>query len=227
MADDILRRIERIFSLLGFIALVGIALLLANMLGLIPQAGGSTSSGAETPTGKRVALVSGHAGYDSGAVCEDATGEVTLAEVDIVAAITQATADRLQRYGYEAIVLEEYDPRLDGLQADVLLSLHADSCVPASGYKAAYYVRSLTPMAGDRILECIDIHYAATTNLAKDPNTVTVDMTEYHAFRKIDQQTPAVILELGFMGGDRELLTARQQEVAGGVADSLICFLEQ
>lgn len=221
---------------MGFIALVGILLLFANMLGFTPSPRGSARSGgaaapAETPTevriDKLVALVSGHAGHDSGAVCQNAEGVVTLTEAEVVAAVAEETANRLRRAGYDALVLEEYDTRLDGLEAAVLLSLHADSCVPISGYKAAYYVRSQTPVSGDRILECIDQKYAAITGLDKDPDTITIDMTEYHAFRKIDSHTPAVILELGFLGGDRELLTERSGLVAAAVTESLICFLEQ
>ncbi len=101
--------------------------------------------------------------------------------------------------------------------------LHADSCIPASGYKAAYYERSRIPSTGDRILGCIDRHYAATTGLAHDPDTVTVDMTAYHAFRKIDPSTPAAILELGFLGGDQELLTRNDPEIAARAASPPTC----
>jgi N-acetylmuramoyl-L-alanine amidase len=227
MVDDISHKIEQLVSFLGFVAFIVILLLIANMLGFLPTSSGFGSTFADDETGPRVALVSGHAGFDSGAVCETEAGEVILREVDVVSQITEAAADRLGNLGFDTLVLEEYDPRLDGLQADVLLSLHADSCISASGYKAAYHVDSPTPMAGDRILECIDIYYADETGLTKDPHTVTVDMTEYHAFRKIDAATPAVILELGFMGGDRTLLTERQEDVAAGIANSLRCFLEQ
>jgi len=50
-------------------------------------------------------------------------------------------------------------------------------------------------------------------------------MTAHHAFRKLDPQTPAAILELGFLGGDQELLTERPEVVAQGVVASLRCFL--
>ena len=35
------------------------------------------------------------------------------------------------------LILDEYDTRLAGLKVDVLVSLHADSCVQASGNKVA------------------------------------------------------------------------------------------
>jgi N-acetylmuramoyl-L-alanine amidase len=227
MVDDILRRIERLFSILGFIALVGIVLMLANMMGLLPASGGTPISEAQELPKGRIALISGHAGSDSGAVCEDAAGQLTLTEADVVAAVTQDTAQLLTDAGYQTLVLEEFDPRLDGLTADVLLSLHADSCVQITGYKAAYQDGSPMPMAGDRILECIDANYATVTSLRKHSDTVTHDMTQYHAFRKIDPRTPAVILELGFLGGDYDLLVGQPQLVAQGVAQSLLCFLQE
>jgi N-acetylmuramoyl-L-alanine amidase len=227
LINDILHLIERLFSILGFIALVGIILLVANMMGMLPASDGADASEPDHVPLGRVALISGHAGNDPGAVCTNAEGQLILTEADVVAGVAEETARRLTDAGYETLVLEEYDPRLDGLQADVLLSLHADSCVHISGYKAAYHDSSPMPMAGDRILECIDAYYAPATGLHKHAETVTVDMTEYHAFRKIDTRTPAVILELGFLGGDRQLLEERQEVVAQGVADSLLCYLKE
>ena len=228
MRNDIIHQIQRIFTLIGFIALLGIFVIVANMFGYTPWRLGTARSGeVDSRVDKRVALISGHAGFDSGAVCTDESGNVTLTEAEVTEEITKLTARRLRRSGYHVLVLEEYDPQLTGLQAAVLLSLHADSCISASGYKAAYYLRSQTPMAGDLILDCIDSQYAAETELPKDPNTITVDMTEYHAFRKLDQSTPAAILELGYLGGDHELLTETPEVAAKGVADSLLCFLEQ
>ena len=52
-------------------------------------------------------------------------------------------------------------------------------------------------------------------------------MTEYHAFYEIEPQTPGAIIEIGFMAADRRLLTRRQDRVAQGIVDGLICFLEQ
>ena len=227
MRNDIIHRIQRLFTLIGFLALLGIFAIVANSAGYTPWNRTAKSVETENPVDKRVALISGHAGFDSGAVCTDEAGNVTLTEAEVVSQITELAAKQLRRSGFDVLVLEEYDPRLDGLQAAILLSLHADSCIPASGYKAAYYVRSRTPVTSDRILDCIDERYSAATELPKDPNTITVDMTEYHAFRKIDPDTPAAILELGYLGGDLELLTQTPEAPAKGVAESLLCFLER
>lgn len=225
MRRDALRRLQRIFHLIGFIALAGIVLILAQTFGIgdlwdVRQ--GAVLAADEAA----VILISGHAGHDSGAVCTDAGGATTLTEAEVNANVADLAAQQLRRAGVKVEVFEEYDPRLDGLKAGLMLSLHADSCINLSGYKAAYYAYSRIPTRGDRILACIDEKYAAATGLTKHPNTVTHNMTEYHAFRKIAPTTPAAILELGFLGGDGKLLTGHVAQAAKGVSNSVLCFLE-
>jgi len=221
--------VQRFFAILGFAAFLGIALIVARVFGLeMPWDGELTTQSVVLGAfNRQVALISGHAGFDSGAICTDAQGNVTLTEAEVNAVAATLTAGLLREAGADVLVLDEYDPRLEGLEADVLLSLHADSCIDATGYKAAYYRRSRVPANADRFLACIDDHYAALTALPRHPDTVTVNMTEYHAFRKIAPDTPAAILEMGFLGGDQTLLTQDPARVARGVADSILCFLDQ
>lgn len=174
---------------------------------------------------QQIALISGHAGSDSGAVCQNSQGEVTLTEADINRAIAEATAATLTALGAEVTLLEEYDTRLASLRADLLLSLHADSCIEASGFKAANYTQSRIPVSEARLLACINLHYAQGTGLAEHPNTVTHDMTEYHVFKRIHHETPAAILEMGFMGGDQTILTQEETRIAQAIADAARCFL--
>ena len=72
---------------------------------------------------------------------------------------------QLESAGVEALVLEEYDARLTNLDAELMLSLHADSCILANGYKAAYPLNSAIPLTERRLIVCIDEHYAAHTGL--------------------------------------------------------------
>lgn len=212
--------------MIGFAAFFGIAIIVARIVGMEMPWSGEQPGLVLGAFNRQVALISGHAGFDSGAVCTDEAGTVTLTEVEVNAAVAQAAANILRRSGTDVLVLEEYDPRLEALQADVLISLHADSCIDASGFKAAIFAYSAIPEIETRLLSCIDEEYAAVTGLPHHPNTVTHDMTEYHAFRRIAPETPAAILELGFLGGDRTLLTQEADRVARGVAESVLCFLD-
>jgi|GEM_PF-4086464 len=80
----------------------------------------------------QVALISGHAQFDSGAICTDENGEVRLREVDINAMITELVIAQLEAANLEVVPLHEHDQRLYGLEASLLVSLHSDSCIDAS-----------------------------------------------------------------------------------------------
>lgn len=226
-----IHRIQRFFVIISFIALFAILLLVARLFNMgfaWDEVSLAPNLALPLPLPvihDTVALVSGHAGYDSGAVCTDAAGNTTLTEAGINADVANRAAELLRRDGTTVIILEEYDPRLTNLDVDAFLSLHADSCITASGYKAAYYLYSTIPEVDARLVDCIDTYYSAATGLTKHANTITHNMTEYHAFRKVLPSTPAAILELGFLGGDGELLSKSADVAALGVAESIRCFL--
>jgi N-acetylmuramoyl-L-alanine amidase len=171
----------------------------------------------------RVGIVAGHWQNDVGAVCPDG-----LTEVEINRQVAERVAQMLQERGYEAEMLAEFSPRLTGYQAAALVSIHADACnIPeASGFKVARVSASSVPDVEDRLVACLSEHYARATGLPFHRNSITFDMTEYHAFYEIEPTTPAAIIEIGFMAADRRLLTRRSDRVAQGIVDGLICFLE-
>jgi len=225
MRRNLLGQIQRIFLFISLLLLLVIGVLAAQAAG-VPWASGESLRGLlpSPPQRPQVVLISGHAQSDSGAVCTDGAGNVTLAEADVNAAVADRVAVLLRSAGNDVEVFAEFDERLDGLVADVLVSLHSDSCVEFSGYKAAH--RDGPASSGDtRLLTCIDQAYAAATGLAYHPDTITHDMIDYHAFRKIDPSTPALILEMGFLGGDQVLLTDGAGQTAQGIADGIGCFL--
>jgi N-acetylmuramoyl-L-alanine amidase len=227
MRHDTIARTQRLFVWLFLFAVLAIAAIAARTAGVVPGATPEEARQGLVPAAwnKQVALISGHRGNDSGAICEDANGQPTLLEADVNAAVAGLAAARLRQAGADVAILDEYDPRLEDLRADVLLSLHADSCIDATGYKSSRYVNSTIPQISDRLVGCINRSYEAATGLVENIDTITENMTEYHAFRRIDPATPAAILELGFLGGDRDLLADQQDLLAKGVADGILCFL--
>ena len=228
MRRNLIRRLQRTFALVSLSLILVIGLLAGQALGMIPtDLGALVDVGRFLPAVPQVALISGHAGYDPGAVCSDSSGAAVLTEAEVNARVTELAARRLRRANVSVEILEEYDERLENLRATLLLSLHADSCVPLSGYKAAHRVNSSTPEADAVLIACIDQHYAARTGLLVHPNTITHNMTSYHAFHRIHSDTPAAILEMGFLGGDQALLTGNIERVADGVAESILCFLKE
>ena len=76
-----------------------------------------------------------------------------------------------------------------------------------------------------------DISFTAVngriTGLPRHDYSITPDMHGYHAFLKIDPQTPGAIIEMGFLAADRDMLVNRPDTLAAGVVAGLLCFLER
>lgn len=170
----------------------------------------------------QVAIIAGHRNFDTGAVCESG-----LMEVAVTSEVTERAARRLQRQGAEVLLLDEYDPKLQGLQVDALVSIHADSCIALSGFKVASAEETALPEEDALLVKCLEEAYAAASKLAIHPSTITHDMTGYHAFQRVAETTPGAIIELGFLGGDGELLANERPTLARGVADGVMCYLRQ
>lgn len=183
----------------------------------------STPQPSLRPQRKTVGIVAGHWQNDSGAVCPDG-----LQEVDINVDVASRVVSALQQQGYDAELLPEFSEKLPGYKADAFVSIHADSCdVPGvSGFKVARVAASAIPQQEDRLVVCLTQAYAEETGLTFHRNSISFDMTDYHAFREIDPTTPGAIIELGFMGADRNLLTKDAPRVAQGVVEGILCFLE-
>ncbi|HEY76639.1 MAG TPA: N-acetylmuramoyl-L-alanine amidase [Thermoflexia bacterium] len=174
-----------------------------------------------------IGIVAGHSGEqngirDPGAICPDG-----WEEVEINLDIAQRVVDFLRLLGYDVDLLGEYDDNLQGYRGRVLVSIHADSCTPpeASGFKVAHAEDSAIPEEEDYLVACLTSRYQARTGLSFHRWSITPDMTEYHIFYTIDRGTPAVIIEVGFMGGDRDLLRDHPDVVARGVAEGILCFI--
>ena len=176
--------------------------------------------------GRRVGIVAGHSGpqNDPGAVCPDG-----LTEASVNMNVAQLVVAELQNIGYTVDLLEEFDARLNNYQAAALVSIHANTCQDygerVSGFLISAAARITARSVDDLLVECIARSYQMQTELARRPG-VTVDMTDYHTFREIHPQTPAAIIELGFLRGDRELLTERPDLMARGITDGVLCFLQ-
>lgn len=176
----------------------------------------ATDEGTERP---RVGVVAGHRGSDAGAVCPDG-----LTEAEVNERVARLVVQDLLARGIGAELLDEFDPRLRGYQAAAFVSIHSDSCtVPFSGFKVARY--QWGSPASERLTQCLWDRYEALTGLSRHPNTITVNMTRYHAFREIAGSTPAAIIEIGFLNADRDLLTGQPERVAEGVVAGVLCFL--
>jgi N-acetylmuramoyl-L-alanine amidase len=199
--------------------------MMERMIAAMQPASAGDSLPSPTPSPRpRIGLVAGHWGHDPGAVCADG-----LTEESVNVQITSMVQDLLYKEGFDVDVLQEFDARLNGYRALTLVSIHNDSCDyindQATGFKVAATMSSAFPERAARLTACLSQRYQAATGLSFHYNTVTADMTEYHAFNEIHTDTTAAIIETGFLNLDRELLTKRTDLVAQGVASGILCYI--
>jgi N-acetylmuramoyl-L-alanine amidase len=199
--------------------------LLSDLQGSPPQESGVNVA---TPgSAVRIGIVSGHwgDGGDSGAVCPDGTTTEQKVNLKIASLVRQ----KLEAYGMIIDLLQENDPRLDGYHAAMLLSIHADTCRviddQATGFKVAASSFSRDQNLAGRLTACLDDRYASVTGLPLHPGSITSDMTGYHAFKAIDTNTTAAIIETGFLNLDRDLLVNHPDLLADGIMSGILCFV--
>jgi N-acetylmuramoyl-L-alanine amidase len=191
-----------------------------------PARFGSASQPPGRPRQPRVGIVAGHWGYDTGAICADG-----LTEQQINLDIARRVKLLLEAQHFRVELLQEFDPRLAGYAADALVSIHADSCDYindiATGFKVARSVASYVPDTEDRLVGCLIDRYAEATGLGFHENSITPDMTSYHTFDEIAPDTPAAIIETGFLYLDRNVLIGQPDRAASGIAGGIVCFIAE
>lgn len=171
----------------------------------------------------RVGVVAGHKGNDSGAVCADGLTEASV-NLDVATRVQAG----LEALGFQVDLLDEFDVRLTQYTALALVSVHADSCDyindQATGFKVAAALDSPVPDKAGRLVSCLTDRYTLATGMPFHANSITFDMTRYHSYYEINSQTPAAVIEIGFMNLDRGVLTGRPEAVAQGIIDGIVCF---
>ena len=224
---------------------LGIAILLATLFTALPSRGlvagnfyerlsiilTPHSSGGELLISQpqlRIGIVAGHSGNDSGAVCLDGNGNVTLTEADVNLKIAAMVQEQLTQKGYQVDLLREYDTRLNGYRALAIVSIHNDSCEyvndQATGFKVAAALNTNDLNRANRLTACLVDRYQGVTEMNFHAGSITGDMREYHSFREIDPSTVAAIIETGFLNLDREILTKHTDRIAEGVVEGILCF---
>jgi N-acetylmuramoyl-L-alanine amidase len=181
----------------------------------------------QRPIGPYVGIVAGHWGNDSGAVCPNG---VTEQQVNLE--IAKRVAERLRERGVWVDLLQEFDSRLTDFSGDVLVSIHADSCdpidadPPATGFKVARSQASQIPTIADKLVDCLHTEYQKATGLDFHENSITNDMTFYHSFNELDPNTPAAIIETGFLRLDYDMIVKQPDLPAEGITNGILCFLK-
>ena len=161
---------------------------------------------------------------DPGAVCPDG-----LTELEVNQGIAARVEQNLVDQGFDVDLLREFDSQLQGYKSLALVSIHADSCQfindEATGFKIAAALSNQYPERASRLTACIKDRYEKATGMKYHPSTITNDMSSYHAFDEVDSNTNAVIIEVGFLNLDRQILTKGQDQIATGISNGILCYI--
>ena len=173
---------------------------------------------------RRIGVISGHRGQDSGAICEDDG----LREADINFEVARRVVASLRAENYAVDLLDENDARLNNYRAVLLVSIHANTCQDFGEYVSGYLVAKAGSRPDDgadaTLVECIALNYETLIPLPRGLN-LTIDMTDYHVWHKIHPLTPGAIIEMGYMLADREILTELPDLLAQSITNGVRCFL--
>ena len=177
----------------------------------------------------RIGIVAGHLGNDPGSVCVDANDEVTLTEQEVNLKIATLVQNSLTARGFQVDLLQEYETRLAGYRGAARVSIHNDSCDyindQATGFKVAAALDTRDLNRANRLTACLVDRYMRVTGLTFHSGSITLDMTDYHSFSEIDPNTIAAIIETGFLNLDRDYLTSHTDQVANGIVQGILCFI--
>ena len=175
---------------------------------------------SQSPGPIRIGLIVGHLGNDSGAVCADGLEEVAVNDN-----IVRLVAENLQAQNIQVDILEEFDGRLSAYYGTAVISIHADSCTYVNELATGFKIAGSSRTNSTQLAACVEEAYKDATQLAYHANTITPHMTDYHAFRKLPSNVPAIIVETGFMFLDRQLLTTNAHIPAQGLTNGVLCYL--
>lgn len=175
---------------------------------------------AQSPGPILVGIIAGHRASDSGTECEDG-----LTEVQITNGLAERLAKNLQEQGVATETLDEFDNRLDGYRSTALISIHVDSCEFVNELATGYKISGSAYTDSSNLSICVQQAYGQATDLPYHPHSITPHMADYHAFRKLGDRTPAIIIEVGFLNLDREILTVGSDLVVKGLSDGILCYL--
>ncbi len=185
----------------------------------------AATPGATLTPGARpkIAIISGHMDNDSGATCPDG-----LTEASVNYAISFQLQRMLREDGFDVDIFKEFDERTYQYQGMLLISIHNDTCQflgsDMSGFKVAVSQVNTVKDRPKRLLACLVDRYGKATGLRYHYNTITKDMTSYHAFDELNASTTAAIIETGFLNADRDLLENHPDRVAQAIRQGILCF---
>lgn len=173
----------------------------------------------------RIGILAGHWQNHTGEVCADG-----VIEADINYAIANRVKLELEERNFHVNLFPEFDLDLLNYEADVLVAVYSGSCLqsppPPSGFKIGTSLTAENPEEVNNLAVCLAENYQKYTQLSFTYEIINPDHTSYHIFRDIHPDTPAVLIEIGKLSTDRDLIANRSSSITEGITAGIICFVE-
>jgi len=185
----------------------------------------SSAENNDSETSDHIGILAGHWLDSAGDVCPDGLSETDV-NLDVANRVTQLLKDM----GFKADLFPEFDLGLLNYKARGLVAIYSGSCLQhpsaSSGFKIGSSLTAANPDITNQLAVCLAEAYQKKTKLPFTYEVINPDHPAYHIFRDIDTVTPAILIEIGSLNADRQLITSRANLVAEAITDGLLCFLE-
>ena len=173
----------------------------------------------------RIGILAGHWQNNTGEVC--ANGVI---EADVNYDIAKRIKLNLEEKNFHVDLFPEFDLDLLNYEADALVAIYSGSCLenplPPSGFKIGTSLTAKNPEQVNELAACLAEYYQNYTQLPFNYEIINLDHPSYHIFRDIDPNTPAVLIEIGALSTDRNLITNQSNSIAEGIVAGITCYLE-
>jgi hypothetical protein len=243
-SEDVVDEPQRAYSVsLGVQTVISIAILMATLLTLwnprklirrpdltallnmqIDES--EETLGGSADTASNIAILSGHYLHDSGEVCADG-----LVEAEVNQLIASLVVSALQDKGFTVDLFPEFDLDLLQYQGKALVAIYSGSCtetpLPKSGFLIGTSLTAQNPDQVNILATCLGESYQSRTRLPFSYEVINPDHFSYHIFSDIHSDTPAVLIEIGSLKADREVILGSTSAVVEGIADGIKCFIKQ
>lgn len=176
-------------------------------------------------TSTHIGILAGHWQDNPGEVCSDG-----LIEADVNQALAARVSQTLTDMGYKVDVFPEYDLSLLNYRSAVFVAIYSGSCadspLPPSGFKVASSLTAQIPEKVNQLAICLSEEYQKATKLPFTYEVLNPDHLSYHIFRDIHTETPAVLIEVGSLKTDRNIIVSQAGTVSDGIVAGILCYLD-
>lgn len=173
----------------------------------------------------RIGVLAGNWQNSTGEVCADGT-----LEADINHNFANLIKLELEDRKYEVDLFPEFDLNFLNYEADVFVAIYSGSCLekplPPSGFTIGTSLTEINPDNVNKLAVCLAENYQESTHLPFTYEVINPDHLSYHIFRDIHPNTPAVLIEIGKLSTDRELIDKKRTAIVDGIVAGIECFLE-